>query len=81
MKTITRYVITHIGKDGLRTLIGPAQGRNTYATMQDAEAERAAIIQNNSIDTLNSVYGLPLSVRECECYPVHFDPVGRYFED
>ena len=81
MNTVTRYVVTHIGDHGLRTLISAAQGRNTYATRAEAEAHMLAILKNNSVETLKSVYGLPLEVRACQCYPGHFDPVGIYFSD
>jgi len=84
--TVTRYVITHRGTHGLlpgrsRTLVGPAQGRNTYATREEAEKYLQAMVENNSRETLEEHYGLPLEVRPCECYPIHFDPKGIYFDD
>ena len=81
MKTVTRYVVTHMGKDGLRTLAMAAQGRYTYETWSSAQAMIDMIMESNNLDKLNSVYGLPLEVRACECWPNHFDPVGIYFED
>ena len=77
---VTRYVITHIGKDGLRTLAQACQGRNTYATPEEAQSMIDAMMKNNSMDTLKSVFNLPLEVRPCECYPKHFDPKGIYFD-
>jgi len=76
---VIRYVITHIGKDGFRVLADAQQGRNTYETREQAEHALAMRMQNNSLDTLNSVYGLPLEVRTCRCYPKHFDPMELYF--
>lgn len=80
MKTIIRYVITHIGRYGLRTLALPAQGRYTFAKREEAEQGVRDMMANNSRDTLESLYGLPLEVRECKCWPDHFDPVGVYFD-
>lgn len=76
---VTRYVVTHAGKGGVRTLAHPCQGRNTYAAPEEAQAWIDAAMKNNSMDTLKSVYVLPLEVRACNCYPGHFDPMGVYF--
>jgi hypothetical protein len=78
--SVTRYVVTHAGRDGLRTLATAAQGRHTYATPEEAQAWIDAAMKNNSRDVLESAYVLPLEVRACECWPVHFDPKGIYFE-
>jgi hypothetical protein len=78
--SVTRYVATHAGHDGLRTLATAAQGRYTYATPEEAQAWIDAAMKNNSRDVLESVYVLPLEVRACECWPGHFDPKGIYFD-
>lgn len=78
---VTRYVVTHIGRGGLRTMAHAAQGRNTYATPQEAQAWIDAAMKNNSKERLENLYGLPLEVRPCQCYTGHFDPVGVYFDD
>ena len=78
--SVIRYVVTHAGRDGLRTLTGPAQGRHTFATQAEAEQHLADMMRNNSRAVLESVYTLPLEVRACECWPVHFDPKGIYFD-
>jgi hypothetical protein len=78
--TVTRYVVTHINKDGMRTLAQPCQGRYTYATTEEAQSVLDAMMQNNSLDTLKQFYGLPLEVRACECYAGHFDPVRVWFD-
>jgi hypothetical protein len=79
---VTRFVCTYIGKDGLRTLIGPAQGRHTYATKEEAEAHLAAVLGNNSPDTLQQTWGdnPRFEVRPCQCWAEHFDPVSAYFD-
>lgn len=79
-ETVTRYVITHIGSDGLRTLASAAQGRHTFATREEAETWLERCLSVNSESTLRSLYGLPLEVRACQCYPGHCDPCGLYFD-
>lgn len=83
---VTRYVVTHFGRDGLRVLSFPAQGRYTFATRAEAEAAMAALldVEHNGND-LASVYGPQavgsFEVRTCECWPGHFDPKGIYFDN
>ena len=71
---VIRHVVTHINEDGMRTLCGPAQGQltyATYATAEEAEAEKATMLQHyrRDGDRLAGVYGLPLEVRPVKCYP------------
>lgn len=80
-ETVKRWVITHINKDGMRTLATAQQGRCTYATKEEAQAWIDAVMSNNSMDTIKSVFGLPLEPRECDCWAGHFDPVGVWFDD
>jgi hypothetical protein len=79
---VIRYVVTHINQDGMRTLCGPAQGRNTKETAAEAQDHLDAMMQNNRLEgnLLAGVYGLPLEVRPVKCYPGHFDPMGIYFD-
>lgn len=77
---VTRYVITHVDRNGMRTLAHPMQGRYTYATEAEATAALEAMLDNNSLDTLRAHFGLPLEVRAVECYPGHFDPVRCWFD-
>jgi hypothetical protein len=79
---VIRYVVTHIGKDGLRTLCGPAQGRHTNETHEEAQQMLDSMMVNNLVegDCLARVYGLPLEVHPVKCYPGHFDPMGIYFD-
>lgn len=80
---VIRYVVTHINRDGRRTLCGPAQGRLTRATPDEAEKNLADMMANNRMDgdRLAGVYGLPLEVRPVKCYPGHFDPQTVWFDD
>lgn len=80
MEHVIRFVITHLDKAGDRVLATAMQGRNTYATPEEAQAQLDAMMKNNSMDTLTSVYGLPLEVRPCRCWPEHFDPKQLYFD-
>lgn len=72
-----RYAITHVGKDGLRTLTFANQGRNHYVTREEAEALMALFAPG-----LRNVLGAKtatLEVREVECYD-HGDAKGIYFD-
>ena len=80
---VTRYVPTYINKDGLRTLMRPAQGRDTFPTREEAQLWLDAVAQNNSADHLRSIWGEDprFEVRACACWAAHFDPVGIYFDE
>ncbi len=78
MDHVVRYIVTHIGRHGMRVMAHAAQGRNTYATAEAAQAWIDAAMANNSTDSLNQVYGMPLEVRAVPCWPVHFDPKTIY---
>lgn len=82
-RTVTRFVVTYQKPGEPRTLLGPAQGRFTYATREEAERFREALRQNNDPARLIQLYGgeNTLQVRECICWAGHFDPVGIYFPD
>lgn len=80
---VLRWVVTHLNADGVRTMCGPAQGRMTKATEDDARYLMEAMLKNNRIEAngrLAGVYGLPLEVRECRCWPDHFDPKQVWFD-
>jgi len=81
-KSVTRFVCTYIGRDQMRTLMHPAQGRYTLATQAEAEAFLAAIMENNSAETIAQLYGADPrpEVRPCPCYPGHFDPQMVWFD-
>lgn len=81
---VVRYVLTYINSHGMRTLMQPAQGRNTFATAAEAQARLDAIMGSgvNSAETLRSIWGEnpQCEVRACDCWPGHFDPMGVYFD-
>ena len=79
--SVIRYVGTYINSEGERTLMTPAQGRNTFATAEDAQRWIAAVTNENSMDTIKQVWGdnPRFEVRPCPCYPVHFDPQNVWF--
>lgn len=79
--TVTRYVITQQRPGQLRALALPAQGRNTFATREEAERALDAYIGsdfNRPEDIAR--YFSNAEVRPCECWAGHFDPVGIYFD-
>lgn len=83
-QTVTRYVVTHLGKDGLRTLTQGAQGRYTYGTREEAEKVlRAFEPSYREWWGGSSCVGVnpdTLEVCACDCWPDHFDPKGVYFD-
>lgn len=80
---VIRYVITHINKNGMRTICGPVKGGNTSETPEEAQANLKNLIQRSSMEgeLLAGVYGLPLEVRQVRCHPVRTDPMEIYFEN
>ncbi len=72
---LTRFVITHINKDGARTLAEPMQGRFTYATREEAQTRLDRLAP--SFKAVLSFHDL--EVREVEVYPGHFDPKTCWF--
>lgn len=79
---VTRYVPTYVNKDGMRTLMRNAQGRDTFATAQEAQDWIAAVTANNNADTIKQTWGdnPRFEVRSCPCWPVHFDPKSVWFD-
>lgn len=79
----TRFAITYINKGGARALARGNQGRNHFDTIPEAVRHLNAIKNNNSIDTLISVYGKEgvesMGVSPIECYD-HGDAVGVYVD-
>lgn len=80
--SVTRYVATYVNKDGMRTMMSAAQGRNTHATAAEAQAWMEAVTANNSADTIKQVWGdnPRFEVRPTACYPGHFDPMNVWFD-
>lgn len=83
-ETVTRYMVSLINRDGARVIMGPAQGRCTYATPEEAQAYLEAVTANNSTDNLAQVFGKQslgtFAVSPVECWAGHFDPVGIYIK-
>lgn len=79
---VVRYVPTYINRDGMRTLMGAAQGRETYATPEEAQAWLDAVTTTNSSTQLAAVFGdrPRFEVRPVECFPHHFDPKTIWFD-
>lgn len=77
--SVTRYVVTHLNKDRERTLFDAAQGQYTFATYEQAQLRIHRLTENND---LSRYVPFPdsLQVRACECWPVHFDPKGIWFD-
>jgi hypothetical protein len=73
-----RYAITHIGRDGLRTLTFANQGRNHYATR--GEAEELLKLFTPGLDRVIGAKVATLEVRAVDCYD-HGDAKGIYFDD
>jgi hypothetical protein len=81
MESVTRYVATYVNRDSMRTLMGAAQGRFTYASAEAAQRWIDAVTAINSADTIRQVWGdnPQFEVRPCPCYPGHFDPQTVWF--
>lgn len=75
-----RWVVTAQRPGEMRCLAQAMQGRYTYATREEAQAELDVVVANNSPRLLREIGWVGLEVRECECYPGHFDPVGCWFD-
>jgi len=69
LQLVKRYVIT----DNDSVMISARQGRFTYATENEAEELRQAILTVNSSD----IFKNGLQVECWWCYPNHFDPIGK----
>jgi len=81
-ESVERFVATYVKADGMRTLMGPAQGRNTYATAKEAQDWINAVTANNAADTVRQIWGdnPRFEVRPCPCWPGHFDPKTVWFD-
>lgn len=80
----TRYVVSKIDKDGFRTMIGAVQGRNTYATPEEAQTHLDQLLSANTSERLEEVWGKQVTgtfkVSAVECWPGHNDPKGPYVQ-
>lgn len=79
----TLYQVTYIQKNGLRTILGAAQGRHMHHSKEAGEEFLVALLQNTGEDRLVSVFGEQsrgtFRVDAFECYD-HGDPVSIYVD-
>ena len=80
MTPVIRWVVTAQRPGESRRLAAAMQGRHTYATREEAQDVLYSIVENNRPGLLEEVGLVNLEVRECECYPGHFDPIGCWFD-
>ena len=84
MAGVTRFVVTHINKNGDRVLTFPRQGLYTCASEAEAGAVLSALldVETNGND-IPGVYGEQamgtFEVRPIQCHPEHFDPMTCWF--
>ena|SRR5579864_760169 len=75
--------VTYVNKIGLRTMLGPKQGRCMKNSRQEAEEYLAAVMKNSGEQRLVDVCGEQargtFRVDEFECYP-HGDPKSSYVD-
>jgi hypothetical protein len=75
------FNISYVGKDGIRTLFGAAQGRCMCKTREEAEQKLRDIITTNGEDRVVEIYGEQsrgtFRVDPFECWD-HGDPKGIY---
>jgi hypothetical protein len=77
---VKRWVITH-KVNGERMYASARQGINTFATKEEAQKRIDAIMTNNSMDTIKSLWTLPLEPWPASCFERHFDPGMMYFDE
>lgn len=80
---VIRYVPTYVNKDGMRTLMRAAQGRETFATAEEAQEWLTEVLINTPPAKIKEIYGenaYPLEVRPVECWPGHHDPKTVWFD-
>jgi hypothetical protein len=80
---VIRFMITHEVKYGAgehwncyRKMFGPRQGRNTHATVEEAQKRLDLLLRDNTKEMLKQ-FGVDkdtLKIMACPCYPGHFDP-------
>jgi len=80
----TRYVITHVDRDGERRMTHAMQGRFTFSTPKQAEELLDALIAQSPANRIAEAYGEQavntFEVRPVECYEGHHDPKTMWFD-
>lgn len=78
------FNLSFIDKNGLRTLVGPAQGRYMKLTREEAEGHLKDFLANNTEERLVSIFGKQaigtFRVDAFDCWD-HGDPKGIYVDD
>lgn len=75
-----RFVLTHVNRSGVRTLLQAQQGRYTYATAEEAQALLDAIRPSYAARPETDFDAATMEVRPVECWPVHHDPKRIWFD-
>lgn len=78
---VSRFVITHVGRDGLRRLTFAQQGRHTHASRKEAEDMLAACRERGLAYVLTEAELLTARVDAVDCHPDHHDPIGYYVNE
>jgi hypothetical protein len=73
-----RYAITHVNKDGMRTLTFANQGRNLYETREIAEAS-VDLLKDSLREKVLGDMADTLEVRQVDCYESG-DAKGIFFD-
>lgn len=79
--SILRWVVTYLDAPS-RRLFGRMEGRNTFATREEAMERVTAFQQNQESVQKLAQMGIDTSTfaaQEVECWPGHHDPCGCYF--
>ena len=76
---MTRYAITHINRDGMRTLTFGNQARKIYDTMSEALIAME-LFKPSLRDKVLGTMADSLEVRPVDCYE-HGDAKGVWFDD
>jgi hypothetical protein len=83
-RRVIRYAVTHINRDGMRTLTRANQGRNHFVNKEQAEQWIQTVYGNTPEATIRQVYGPQalgtFEVRPVECYS-HGDAIGIFFKE
>lgn len=80
---ITKYCVTYLRRDGIRTFAAPAnQGHYFHDTQEEAEQHMRDMIENTPQDTFTQIFG-PYSWQTFKVLPHeaydHGDLTGHYF--
>lgn len=69
ISSVIRFVVTHIDRNGERTLTNARQGRYTFSSREECQKAVVAISKNNPKDKISQIFG-EQAVGTFECKPV-----------